>query len=350
MKRKLFFAALMLVLFGALYFLNNKDDKQPTQQPYVRLEGQAFGTFYHITVSCDERGDLQEIIERRLREFDNSLSTFNPNSTISKINQGGEDTDNDFLKMYATAEKIWKVSNGAFDITCAPLVNACGFGYMPDRNVSQSERNEIKRLCVGFEKTQLVYDTLSSSYKLKKANSSVKLDASAIAKGQGVDVVAELLDSLEVQDYMVEIGGEVRVKGVNDKNNDWLIGISKPEDDTLCTSYGTLQCATPLHNQSMATSGNYLQFYYKDGKRFSHTVDPRSAAPVEHSLLSASIIAENCMTADALATACMVVGLDSALTMINSLPNTEGFFIWADEKGSYNTSHTNGFVEFKLDE
>lgn len=351
MKRKLFFFILMIVLFGVLYLVNHGEDPKQNKPGYVRVEGQVFGTYYHITTCSGDASYLKQMIESRLQRFDNSLSTFNPNSVISRINKNEGDTlwvDDDFATMYAAANYVWQVSNGAFDITCAPLVNACGFGYKPDRNVTQAERDSIKNNYVGFQKIHFCGEPSGKCW-ISKDNANVRLDASAIAKGQGVDVVAALLDSLGKADYMVEIGGEVRVKGVNDKGKDWLIGISKPIDDTLGTCYTALQCATELHNQSMATSGNYLQFYYKDGKRFSHTVDPRTAAPVEHSLLSASIIAKDCMTADALATACMVVGLDSAMTMISSLSEVEGYFIWADENGKYNTSHTEGFIELNIE-
>lgn len=358
MKKRLIFVVMMFIVFGLLYFMNRPKNEGST---YVRIEGIVFGTSYHITMKLeDEKIDsskaeqfsqyLKAQIESRLQEFDNSLSTFNPNSVISRINSNVGDTlwvDDYFTKMYIAADQVWTVTNGAFDITCAPLVNACGFGYNPDRNVSQAERDSIKEHYVGFRKIHLCEQ--GERKWIRKDNPNVRLDASAIAKGQGVDVVAELLDSLGKSDYMVEIGGEVRVKGVNNKGEDWLIGISKPVDDTLSATYTELQCAVRLHDQSLATSGNYLQFYYKDGKRFSHTVDPRTAAPVNHSLLSASIIAKDCMMADALATSCMVVGLDSAMTMIGSMPEVEGYFIWADENGNYNTSHTEGFIEINIE-
>ena len=166
----------------------------------------------------------------------------------------------------------------------------------------------------------------------------------AIAKGFGSDVVVRVLRNNGITDFMVEVGGEVVCSGVNDKGNVWSIGINKPIEDSTMQHTAEIQRVVQLDGKSLATSGNYLQYYYKDGVKYAHTIDPRTAKPVNHTLLSSSIIADDCMTADALATSCMVLGVDSAMSLIESLPNVEGYFIYSGENGEYLEKQTNGFI------
>lgn len=314
---------------------------QPSAKKYVTDNGRVFGTFYQIKYASNGK-DVKTEYLAALAAVDTALSTFNKQSTITRVNLSSDsvllsDKDSLFIRVYNKACEISTITNGAFDITVAPLVNAYGFGFDPDRSTPDSVLAELRNY-VGWKKV-----SLSPSGYIKKENPNIKLDASAIAKGFGSDVVARVLRQNEINDFMVEVGGEVVCSGVNDKGKVWSIGINKPIEDSTMQHTNELQRVVQLDGKALATSGNYLQYYYKNGTKYAHTIDPCSGKPVNHTLLSSSIIADDCMTADALATACMVIGVDSALSLIESLPNVEGYFIYAGNNGEYLEKHTNGF-------
>lgn len=314
---------------------------QPSAKKYVTDNGRVFGTFYQIKYASNGK-DVKTEYLAALAAVDTALSTFNKQSTITRVNLSSDsvfltDKDSLFIKVYNKACEISSITNGAFDITVAPLVNAYGFGFDPDRSTPDSVIAELKNY-VGWKKV-----SLSPSGYIKKENPNIKLDASAIAKGFGSDEVARVLRKNGINDFMVEVGGEVVCSGVNDKGKVWSIGINKPIEDSTMQHTNELQRVVQLDGKALATSGNYLQYYYKNGTKYAHTIDPCSGKPVNHTLLSSSIIADDCMTADALATACMVIGVDSALSLIESLPNVEGYFIYAGNNGEYLETHTNGF-------
>lgn len=314
---------------------------QPSAKKYVSDDGRVFGTFYKIKYASNGK-DVKTEYLAALAAVDTALSTFNKQSTITRVNLSPDsvlltDKDSLFIKVYNKACEISSITNGAFDITVAPLVNAYGFGFDPNRSTPDSVIAKLKNY-VGWKKV-----FLSPSGYIKKENPNVKLDASAIAKGFGSDVVARVLLQNGINDFMVEVGGEVVCSGVNDKGKVWSIGINKPIEDSTMQHTNEIQRVVQLDGKALATSGNYLQYYYKNGTKYAHTIDPCSGKPVNHTLLSSSIIADDCMTADALATACMVIGVDSALSLIESLPNVEGYFIYAGNNGEYLEKHTNGF-------
>lgn len=312
-----------------------------TSTKYVTDDGRVFGTFYKIKYASNGK-DVKTEYLAALAAVDTALSTFNKQSTITRVNLSSDsvllsDKDSLFIRVYNKACEISTITNGAFDITVAPLVNAYGFGFDPNRSTPDSVIAELKNY-VGWKKV-----SLSPSGYIKKENPNVKLDASAIAKGFGSDEVARVLRKNGINDFMVEVGGEVVCSGVNDKGKVWSIGINKPIEDSTMQHTNEIQRVVQLDGKALATSGNYLQYYYKNGTKYAHTIDPCSGKPVNHTLLSSSIIADDCMTADALATACMVIGVDSALSLIESLPNVEGYFIYAGNNGEYLEKHTNGF-------
>ena len=312
-----------------------------TSTKYVTDDGRVFGTFYKIKYASNGK-DVKTEYLAALAAVDTALSTFNKQSTITRVNLSSDsvlltDKDSLFIRVYNKACEISTITNGAFDITVAPLVNAYGFGFDPNRSTPDSVIAELKNY-VGWKKV-----SLSPSGYIKKENPNVKLDASAIAKGFGSDAVARVLRKNGINDFMVEVGGEVVCSGVNDKGKVWSIGINKPIEDSTMQHTNEIQRVVQLDGKALATSGNYLQYYYKNGTKYAHTIDPCSGKPVNHTLLSSSIIADDCMTADALATACMVIGVDSALSLIESLPNVEGYFIYAGNNGEYLEKHTNGF-------
>lgn len=316
---------LLFLVIGSLLIINENRPIYRTQQ------GKIFGTLY--TVTYEHNADLQPQIVSAMQAVDNSLSPFNRGSIITHVNNNDSVClDELFTEVFLTAKQIYDESHGAFDPTVAPLVNAWGFGFKKGIEISPATIDSL-RMLVGFDRINL------NGEHIEKDDSLIMLDFSAIAKGYGSDRVARVLDSCGVKNYMVEIGGEVVVKGVNKNGNPWGIGITKPTDDSLSVSQ-ELQTVLRLTDCAIATSGNYRNFYYKDGVKYAHTIDPRTGYPVQHSLLSATVIADNCMRADALATAFMVLGADSAMAYCERHPEIEGYFIVASDSGKYEVRST----------
>ena len=264
-----------------------------------------FGTIYNITYQYAD--DLQAEIEAELQKVDGEFSMFNPQSTVARINGGDSTVERSamFREIFELAQTVNKETNGAFDIHVAPLVNAWGFGFKHDQLPTPQQ--------------------VDSLLKIRD-----QMDFSAIAKGYGCDVVARLLRSHSIENFMVEIGGEVVLSGHNDKGQPWHIGVNKPVENP---EDGDLQTVLSITDCAIATSGNYRNFYYKDGQRYAHTIDPRTGYPVQHSLLSATVVAADCATADAYATSFMVLGLDSAQAVLNSHPELKAYLIYSDESG-----------------
>ena len=310
---------LLLLIVGTVLII-----RQQRAMPYQMNSGMVFGTVYNISYECDS--DLHQAIKAELQKVDNSLSPFNEHSVITAINQNQDvKPDEMFLTVFNKAMEISRETGGAFDITVAPLVNAWGFGF---KNGSQPNRQQVDSLrrLIGYEKVTLKDD------RIVKQSPDIMLDCSAIAKGYGSDVVARFLQQQGVKNFMVEIGGEVVTSGVNPQRLPWRIGVTKPTDDSLSIK-GEIQSVLNVTDLAMATSGNYRNFYYKGGKKYAHTIDPKTGYPVQHSLLSATVLAKDCATADAYATSFMVLGIDGAKKVLERHPELMAYFIYADDKG-----------------
>lgn len=293
--------------------------------PYQHDEGQIFGTFYHITYQNDS--SIQTDILAELQKVDNALSMFNKESIISHINRGENvETNEMFESVFNLAEKISDNTDGAFDITVAPLVNAWGFGFNMG-NPPMKQMVDSLRAIVGYKKVKLV------NHRITKSDARVMLDCSAIAKGYGCDVVARLLEKRGIKNYMVEIGGEVVTHGISEKRLPWKIGVTKPSDDSLNVN-NELQTVLNVKDRAMATSGNYRNFYYRGGKKYAHTIDPATGYPVQHSILSATVLAKHCAEADAYATAFMVMGMEKAKKVLEKHPELMAYLIYSDDKGN----------------
>lgn len=298
--------------------------RQQHATPYQHDEGFVFGTIYHITYQSDK--NYQKEIEAELKKVDQSLSPFNKTSIISRINRNENvAVDEMFKEVFTLAENISKETDGAFDITVAPMVNVWGFGFKQGITPSKEVIDSLKAI-VGFHKVTLV------DGHVKKQNPNTMLDCSAIAKGYGSDIVARFLKSKGIENYMVEIGGEVVTRGNSEKRVPWRIGVNKPTDDSLNTST-ELQTVLNVTDKAMATSGNYRNFYYKNGKKYAHTIDPKTGYPVQHNILSATVIADNCATADAYATSFMVLGMNGAQKILAKHPDLLAYLIYSDDKG-----------------
>lgn len=310
---------LLILIIGSVYIIRQKNDLR-----YQQNEGMVFGTIYHITYQSDT--DYQQEIEAELKKVDNSLSPFNKTSIISRINRNEQVTvDSMFTDVFTLAESISKETDGAFDITVAPLVNLWGFGFKKGVTPSQNAIDSIHSF-IGYEKV-----ALQKGHVIKQ-NPKTMLDCSAIAKGYGSDVVARFLKKKGIENFMVEIGGEVVTHGNSDKRVPWRIGVNKPTDDSLNNST-ELQTVLNVTDKAMATSGNYRNFYYKNGKKYAHTIDPKTGYPVQHNILSATVIANTCATADAYATSFMVLGLDGAQKILAKHPDLLAYLIYSDAKG-----------------
>jgi len=310
---------LILLIVGTVLII-----RQQQSLPYQTNSGMVFGTVYNITYECDS--NLHEAIKSELQKVDNSLSPFNAQSIITAINQNQDvKPDEMFLTVFNKAMEISRETGGAFDITVAPLVNAWGFGFKNGIQPNRHQVDSLRRL-IGYEKVSLKDD------RIVKQSPDIMLDCSAIAKGFGSDVVARFLQQQGVKNFMVEIGGEIVTSGVNPQRLPWKIGVTKPTDDSLSVK-GEIQSVLNVTDLAMATSGNYRNFYYKGGKKYAHTIDPKTGYPVQHSLLSATVLAKDCATADAYATSFMVLGIDGAKEVLERHPELMAYFIYSDGKG-----------------
>lgn len=328
---------LALLLLGTVWILVRHNRPVPYQQD----RGMIFGTLYRVTYRGGH--NYQEEIERTLYRFDGSLSPFNDTSVISRINRNEPvRPDSFFLNVFKRSQHIAGETRGAFDITVAPLVNAWGFGFKEGIFPDSTEVDSLLQL-TGYAKV-----SLDDSGRVHKADSRIMLTCSAVAKGYAVDVVAQLLRRKGVTDFMVDIGGEVVTAGHNPQGEAWRIGINKPVDDSLSIG-GDLQEVLHVTDAAMATSGNYRNFYYRDGRKYAHTVDPRTGYPVQHEILSATVLAPDCMGADAYATAFMVMGLDSAASFVEQHPELDAYFVYVDSvTGEMRTWQSTGMERYVM--
>lgn len=293
---------LLLLIVGTVLII-----RQQHAMPYQHDNGFIFGTVYNITYQCED--NLKTEIEAALQQVDGEFSMFNDTSTVARHNRGEKVSESPMYKeVYKLAQTVHQETDGAFDITVAPLVNAWGFGFKHEQMPTKQQVDSLLRI--------------RNQY-----------DFSAIAKGYGSDVVARLLRRRGVTNFMVEIGGEIVTQGISERRLPWKIGVTKPTDDSLSVN-GELQTVLNITDIAMATSGNYRKFYYKDGQKYAHTIDPKTGYPVQHSLLSATVLAKDCATADAYATSFMVLGVERAKAVLEKHPELMAYFIFARPDGT----------------
>ncbi len=299
---------------------------QNSPSKYIYNEGFIYGTIYHIVYESPQGKDLQDEITKKFNEYNLIFSTYEKESVISKINNNEPvKLPPEFITCYNRAMEISKITAGAFDITAGPMVNAWGFGPEEKEKMTPEIIDSLKAI-TGYKKVRL------ENGKIIKENPHMKLDMSAISKGYTCDLIGDFLKEKGCENYMVEIGGEVAALGKNEKGNTWTIGISKPDENAFFAS-NDIQAKVELPEHGMATSGNYRNYYVEDGKKYAHTIDPKTGYPVQHSLLSSTVLADNCMTADAFATAFMVLGLEKGEELARIIPEIEVYFIYTGENG-----------------
>lgn len=310
------------------------------QEP-IKLVGEAQGTYYSIIYYDEQDRDLQHEIDSLLVAFDQSVSLWVPESIISKVNNNDNDVriDKFFTDNFMISQQVSNETQGAFDITIGPLVRAWGFGYDGTTSVDSTIIDSLLKI-VGYKKIDLFKNVII------KDNPNIKIDFNAVAQGYSVDLVAGFLESREITNFLVDIGGEVIARGNKPNDDYWKVGIEKPSKNADAPRI--LNAIIKLKNSSIATSGNYRKFIEVEGKRFSHIIDPKTGYPSKHNLLSVTIIADNTAFADAYATACMIMGMEKSIDFIESKQNLEAFFIFASENGEYDHYSTNGFKKLLI--
>ena len=347
---------ILLLLLVSFCFACRQTPPETTER-YSEVVGETMGTYYRVKYRDTGQGNLKPTIDSFLYHLNHAeVSTYEPESLISRFNRAEEtvvltdslpimpeDVYPHFMACYLNAATTTRATNGLYDPTIMPLVNFWGFGYDGRRQATAADSTTVDSLLqfVGIDRVSTVYPQ-RGAVKLRKSKPGVQLDFSANAKGYGVDAVGLLLEARGIQDYLVEIGGEDRARGKNDRGGWWTIGINAPSETASVTDY---ERVVPLKNYSIATSGNYRNFYETaDGAKVSHIINPKTGYPERRRLLSASIFAPDCMTADAYATASMVLGTERALALIETLPGIEAYLIYSDADGGFQSRETSGLA------
>ena len=325
--------------FFVVIFLLNACTQKPES---IKFAGKTMGTTYHITLANPPQNlditQLQHMIDQRLLVINQLMSTYISDSEISRFNQSPSQQwfslSPETMKVLLYSLSLSEKTQGKFDVTVAPLINLWGFGHkdmeiFPDDNAIQQAMETI-----GWELIEI-----DSTQQRAKKNKPLSIDLSAVAKGYGVDEISQLLDQFSIDHYLVEIGGEIRVKGLNQSNTLWRIGIETPS-----VHQSGAQKIIPLNNVAVATSGDYRNFFEKEGVRYSHTIDPQTGKPVIHNIASLTVISETAMEADALATALMVLGEEQALIMakVYNIP----LYILLYENNSFTALHSPAFEKY----
>lgn len=342
--------SIILLLLVAVVYLYRQNQQKPVEEIIekvtgkVTLNGNTMGTTYNITYLDPSERDFKASIDSLLLVFNQSLSTYIPDSELSRFNQ----SDTLFFKLpyflpvLQSSKTVYEITEGAFDPTVGPFVNLWGFGPTGPQ-LKDSVNIDAMLDLVGFNK--ISFDSAS----VRKTKPGMYLDFSAIAKGYGVDVVAEFLQGKGIENLLVEIGGELVARGVNEKGELWKVGINRPEELGRADE---LYSIVALENKGMATSGNYRNYYEAGGVKISHTINPATGKPVNHGLLSATVLADDCMTADAYATAMMVMGTEKAIALQKTQSLLEIFLIYSDSTGqlkSYASEGIKPFLSFPQD-
>lgn len=352
------FLKTIIIGLSSILLLTNCETTPNTEQSIstdiIRISGKTMGTTYNITYQDSNKVDYKPFIDSLLKAINQEVSTYIPDSDISIFNQK---TETSFT--FSVAEKphlatnliqsrtIFQQTNGKFDPTVMPLVNYWGFGYTEKKAISDVDSAKIKTILesVGLDKIEIASKGLDMV--ITKPNSKTQLDFSAIAKGYAVDAVGSFLASKDIKNFFVEIGGETVCKGKSPRGDLWTLGISRPSKDAAVTEFEEI---IKLTDKGLATSGNYRNYHTsKDGSIYAHTINPTTGFPEKSTLLSTTVIADNCMIADAFATAFMVMGKDAAIELADKISSIEILLIFGDDEGKLETFTSEGFKVFIAD-
>lgn len=317
---------------------------QPKKSEYLKIAGYAQGTSFHITYENSNNENYGDAIDSILRAFDKSCSMYDSTSIISRINNNDPNVEADdwFIDVFKKSAEVNALSEGALDITVGPVVRAWGFGAKPMAKHDTAYIDSLLQY-VGMEKVKLV------GRKVIKQLPGVSLDVNAVAQGYSVDVLAKFFDHKGIKNYLVEIGGEVRSKGTNAKNTLWHVGIDRPADDNLIPGQ-QIQAIIELNNKSLTTAGNYRKFFVENGVKYGHTIDPKTGYPAKNTLLSATVVADDAVTADAWDTAFMVLGLEKSKEILTKLKGIDVYFIYSNDKGEYEIYLSDGMKKMIVEQ
>jgi len=304
--------------------------------PYRKIAGFTQGTTFHITYEDKANQDLSGAVDSIFKVFDLTFSEYIPNSIVSRINKNDSTAlfDDMFVEVYNKSLEVYRETHGAFDLTVGPLVNAWGFGPEKKAKVDSATIDCLLQY-IGMDKIRL------EGRRLIKKLPGIDIDVNSIAQGYSVDVVYRYFEQLGIQNFMVEIGGEVRTKGKNPKGETWRIGVDKPVEGNNVAGED-LQTIILLDNKAITTSGNYRKFFEENGVKYSHIIDPHTGYPYKNSLLSVTVIANDALTADGYDTGLMVLGLEGARELLKLHPELEAYMIYSDANGKFQVEYTKG--------
>ena len=342
----------VLILLFALFLgsacnSNSSSQKEEDKRHYLKVNGKTMGTYYSVSYNDSEKRNLKKPIDSLLEVINMDVSTYIDVSLISQFNKrsGSKEAiiieDNHFAQNLRKSRVVYQETEGAFDPTVMQLVNYWGFGYSPKRAVEEVDSIRIDSIMdyVGFTKLR-IKEIENRKLSIIKPLTGIQLDFSALAKGYGVDALGHLLEQYGISDYLVDIGGEMVARGKNAGNGWWQVGVRTPKKGV-----SDIESIISLENQALATSGNYENFYEVNGRKYGHTINPKSGYPEISSLLSATVLTSDCMTADAYATAFMVMGLDRAFELASETSGLEACFIYGTENGELGVMYTEGLKE-----
>ena len=329
----------MAVCVGLLVLLAGAGCRR--QAPFQTTEGETH-TYYRIKYRYGK--PLDKEIAALFKAYDHAINPFDSTSIISAVNRNDTTvrTDTLFRRAFRHVMEVSRLTDGLFDATCAPLINYWGFGFKTVRHRTPADIDSLKQF-VGYRKIRLEGD------RVVKDDPRVQLNFSAIGDGYICDLVGELLDRKGVEDYLVDIGGEMLAKGLNPQGKSWTIGINKPIDDSTQMNNEIQQVIRLHERRGIATSGNYRNFYIQDGKKYAHTINPQTGYPAAEDILSATVIAQDCTTADAFATSFMVMGRHRAESFLKQHPELEYYFIYAGPKGEFLTDYSPGMKNYLVE-
>lgn len=325
-----------MVVLLAMYLVYKYRQSKVTTTNMVAFSGKTMGPIvYNVKYFDDKNRNLQPQVDSLLVAFNQSLNTYIPTSEISRFNKSNSFKFDSpyFYKVTDVSYSIYELTGGAFDPSIGPLINTWGFGSTKDIDKDSAVIDSLRQF-TGFDKIKFNQDSIW------KEDKRMVIDFSASAKGYGVDVVFDYLQQQGIKNLFVEIGGEVRAGGINEVTDEpWKVGILNPNSDELNQFPMAI---VGLSDKAMATSGNYFNYHIIDGVKYSHTISPFTGYPIEHPLLSATVFAEDCMQADALATAFMVMGHEKAIEFLVANEQYEGYLIFSDQQGNLSTYSTQG--------
>ena len=324
MRKLIVFAIGILVLAGC--------GRQPKK---IVLQGLAQGSYYAITYYDEQNRNFQKEIDSIFHAIDMSVNLWVESSVISKVNRNEEVTlDSIFIDNFNIAQEAAKLSNGYFDPTISPIVTAWGFSYKHGDSITPQLIDSLKQL-VDYRKIRI------EDGKVVKENPDMQLDFNAIAQGYTSDLIASFLGSRGIKNYLVDTGGEIMAKGTKPNGRPWIVGIEKPADKW--DSEQVVQTRIALRDKGLVTSGSTRKYVERNGKRYSHCIDPNTGYPVDHQVLSVTVLAENSVWADALASICMVMGMEKSLPIIEGLDGVEAYYIFANDNNELETFATEEF-------